>query len=167
MKKILTGLAIVAVAIGLASTANATTNYTPRCDSFALYVYTPHGDPVASTPITDPSHWQITRKPYDGSPTGVLSHLGQGNGSYFFWAPTAPCPDESPSPDPQVTISPSPSPDPTITVQPCPAGTVPGAPDEQGNFICQNDDPLPTPEPEPDPEAPAPSPARHNPTYTG
>jgi len=136
-KHIITALAVSALIAGAATTAHATPNYAPPCDSFARYSYNPHGDPVNSTPLTDPSHWQLDHKPYDGSPTGVLIHQGNGNGSYFFWAPTAPCPDEtespSPSPsvsiDPHVTITPSPSPEPTTTTSPSPDPQVTVTPD--------------------------------------
>jgi len=40
------------------------------------------------TPLTQPSHWNADNKKYDGSPTRVVLHQGNGNGSYFYWAET-------------------------------------------------------------------------------
>lgn len=120
MKRILIAVAILAaVGAGLTTAANATPP--TECEPFARYSYTPHGDPVDSTPLTDPEHWQVDHKKYDDSPTGVLIHQGEGNGSYFFWVAND-CPDPEPSvtPDPSITPEPSitPDPDPSVTPDP-------------------------------------------------
>lgn len=55
-----------------------------------------------------------------------------------------------------------PTPEPTPPTEPplvCPPGQVPGAPDEDGDYVCQNDNPTP--------EAPEPSPVPATPSFTG
>ena len=53
---------------------------------YVRYSWVGAGTPAAGdTPLTHPGNWSANNKKYDGSPTGVLLHKGNGNGSYFYW----------------------------------------------------------------------------------
>lgn len=54
--------------------------------SYVKWTYNPAGDPLGSTPLTDPDHWNKTGDTNikDNAPDVVI-HKGEGNGSYFYW----------------------------------------------------------------------------------
>jgi len=66
----------------------------------------------------------------------------------------------TPTPEPEPTVTPEPQPEPE-----CPEGMVPGAPNEDGVFACQNNDAL-SPN-DNTPQAPKPAAVPANPTFTG
>lgn len=174
MKKfaiVVTGITLLI--FGLIATPAIATNPEPCVPTEAQWTnevwHTWTGGPVPEgvTPAANSEHWNAT----SGNPQSAnhafenhtpnvpyfVSHGGSGNGDWFLW--TATWVDATECPDPE------PSPDPTPTLE-CPDGQVPGAPNDENEFVCQNDNPTPGPEPE-SPEAPKPSPAVATPTFTG
>lgn len=81
---------------------------------------------------------------------GQINSMTFGETTFTFGLPVVESPDPTPSPEPSLE---------------CPDGQVPGAPNEEGEFICQNDDPVV--EEHDELPAPAPKPAEGQPTFTG